>query len=320
MNWADILGPAALLPLLAATLRLAMPIILAAAGECLAERAGVFNLGLEGTMLLGAVSAFLATHHTGQPLVGAAAGATAGVLTAALVGLFVVRAGVDQVITGISVVLLGTGLSAFVYLHVFGITGTPPRVSGTEPLRVPLLADIPGLGPVLFAQSPLVYLSAGIVLVLWWVMRHTSFGLSVRAAGDKPEAADAAGISVHRTRWVGLLVSGGTAGLAGALVVDGLGLFQEGMTGGRGWVALAVVILARWNPLGAVVGGLMFGLVDAVQLRVQAATGGTATAVPYELFQALPYAVTLVLVVAATVWFRRGGEPRALGVPYFPAR
>lgn len=320
MNWADIIGPAALVPLLAATLRLAMPIVLAAAGECLAERAGVFNLGLEGTMLIGAISAFLATYATGQPLAGAAAGAVAGVLTASVVGMFVIRSGVDQVITGISVVLLGTGLSAFLYLHAFGITGTPPRISGSEALRIPLLADIPAVGPVLFAQSPLVYLSAGIVLALWWVMRHTSFGLSVRAAGDKPEAADAAGISVHGTRWIGLLTSGATAGLAGAMVVDGLGLFQEGMTGGRGWVALAVVILARWNPLGAVAGGLMFGLVDAVQLRVQAATGGMATAVPYELFQALPYLVTFVLVVAATIWFKRGSEPRVLGVPFFPAR
>lgn len=320
MNWADVIGPAALLPLLAATLRLAMPITLAAAGECLAQRSGVFNLGLEGIMLLGALAAFLAVDATGQPLVGGAAGAGAGVLTAALVALFVVRSGVDQVITGITVVLLGAGLTSFVYLDVFGVSGTPPRIEGAEPWNVPLLSAVPGVGTVLFRQSPLVYAAVAVVLALWWVMRYTAFGLSVRACGDRPEAADAAGVRVGRVRWTGLLVSGATAGMAGALMVDGLGLFQEGMTGGRGWVALGVVILARWNPLGTVAGGLMFGFVDALRLRVQAASGGTSTDVPYELFQALPYLVTLVFVVVITVWFKRGGEPRVLGTPFLPTR
>lgn len=128
------------------------------------------------------------------------------------------------------------------------------------------------------------------------------------------------GVSVPRTRWSTLLIAGAAAGMAGALVIDGLGFFQDGITGGRGWIALGVVILARWNPLGAIAGGFMFGLVDAFQLRVQAASGGQATSVPYELFQAMPYAVTLLAVIATTVWFSRSNSPKALGVPFVPAK
>ncbi|WP_072814387.1 ABC transporter permease [Rhodococcus zopfii] len=320
MNWSDVLGAGALVPLLTAALRLAMPIVLAAAGACLAERSGVLNLGIEGQMMMGAVAAFVTTYYSGSPLLGAAIGAAAGVAVAAVVGAATITMGIDQIITGISVVILGSGLASFLYLQTFGISGTPPRTQGTGPIEIPVLSDLPLLGPVLFSQSPLVYLSIAIVVALWWVLGRTAFGLSVRAAGENPDAADSVGVSVPGARWAALLVSGATAGLAGALVVDGLGFFQDGITGGRGWVALGVVILARWNPLGAMAGGFMFGLVDAFQLRVQSASGGQATVVPYELFQALPYAVTLIAVVVTTVRFRRSNAPTALGTPFVPAK
>lgn len=320
MNWSEVLGADALIPLLTAALRLAVPIILAAAGACLAERSGLMNLGIEGQMMVGAVAAFVTTYYTGQPLLGVVGGALTGLLTAVIVGCLTITMAIDQIITGISVVILGTGLASFVYLQVFGRTGTPPRIEGTAPLDLPVLSDIPVLGPILFSQSPLVHIALLLVVALWWVLSRTAFGLSVRAAGESPDAADSVGISVQRTRWITLLISGATAGMAGALVVDGLRFFQEGITGGRGWIALGVVILARWNPLGAMAGGFMFGLVDAFQLRVQAASGGQATSVPYELFQAMPYMVTLIAVVATTVWFARGNAPKALGVPFLPAK
>ncbi|TCN54991.1 simple sugar transport system permease protein [Rhodococcus sp. SMB37] len=320
MNWSEVLGVGALVPLLTAALRLAAPIILAAAGACLAERSGLMNLGIEGQMMVGAVAAFITTYYTGQPMIGAVAGAVAGLLTAVLVGYLTITMAIDQIITGISVVILGSGLAAFLYLQVFGITGTPPRIEGTAPLDLPVLSDIPVLGPILFSQSPLVHIALLLVVALWWLLSRTAFGLSVRAAGESPDAADSVGISVARTRWITLLISGAAAGMAGALVVDGLRFFQDGITGGRGWIALGVVILARWNPLGAMAGGFMFGLVDAFQLRVQAASGGQSTSVPYELFQAMPYVVTLLAVVVTTVWFARGNAPKALGVPFVPAK
>ncbi|MBM7457732.1 ABC transporter permease [Rhodococcus coprophilus] len=320
MNWSDVLGAGALVPLLTAALRLAVPIILAAAGACLAERSGLMNLGIEGQMMVGAITAFVTVYYTGNPLFGAVTGALAGLLTAAVVGYLTITMAVDQIITGISVVILGTGLASFLYLQVFGITGTPPRIQGSTPVDLPVLSDIPAIGQIVFSQSPLVYAALLLVVALWWVLSRTAFGLSVRAAGESPDAADSVGVSVPRTRWITLLISGATAGMAGALVIDGLGFFQDGITGGRGWIALGVVILARWNPLGAIAGGFMFGLVDAFQLRVQAASGGQATSVPYELFQAMPYAVTLVAVVVTTVGFARNNAPKSLGVPFVPAR
>lgn len=320
MNWSEVLGAGALVPLLTAALRLAVPIILAAAGACLAERSGLMNLGIEGQMMVGAVTAFVTVYHTGQPMLGAFTGAVAGLLTAAIVGYLTITMAVDQIITGISVVILGSGLASFLYLQAFGMTGTPPRIQGTTPLDLPVLSDIPVLGPIVFSQSPLVYVALALVVALWWVLSRTAFGLAVRAAGESPDAADSVGVSIPRTRWITLLTSGAAAGMAGALVIDGLGFFQDGITGGRGWIALGVVILARWNPLGAMAGGFMFGLVDAFQLRVQAASGGQSTTVPYELFQAMPYAVTLLAVIATTVWFARSNSPKALGVPFVPAR
>jgi ABC-type uncharacterized transport system permease subunit len=319
MNWADVIGPGALISLLAATIRLAAPIIVAAAGESVCQRTGVFNLGLEGYLLMGAITSFITTVATGSPWLGVLVAIGTGLAMALLVGLLIIGAGVDQIITGITVVLLGTGLSSFLYLRVYGISGNPPQAHGTGTWHVPGLSRIPGVGTVLFQQSPLVYIAVAAALVAWWALRGTAFGLRARAVGDSPLSADEVGVSVRGTRWTGLLVSGATAAFAGAMVVDGVGLFRDGITAGRGWIALALVILARWNPLHATFGGVLFGFVDALQLRVQAASGGVQSAVPYELFSALPYVATLVVVIA-TARLRRSQEPRMLGVPFTPTR
>lgn len=316
MNWGDVLGPSAILPLLAATLRLAVPTVLAAVGETAAERGGVYNLGLEGTMLLGAVTGFVVQDTTGSPTVGAMAGVGAGLAAGVLVAVLTVELQIDQIITGIALTILGGGLSAFIYLDRYGLATEPPQVDGFRRWSIPLLSDLPGVGVVLFRQSPLVYVGLLFVIAVAWTLTKTSFGLALRAAGEHPEAADAAGHSVRRLRWIGLLISGGMTGLGGAVLIDSLGLFREYVTAGRGWVAVAIVILARWNPVGAVAGGVLFGFVDALQLRVQAASGGVETGVPYELFQALPYLVTLGVVVAATIRFGRSGAPAALGHPF----
>lgn len=316
MSWEAVIGPAAILPLLAAGIRLAMPIVLAAVGECFCQRTGVINLGLEGIMLAGALSAFGAEYSTGSPLIGALAGVGAGLVFGAIVAALVVEARIDQIIVGISIVLLASGITSFAYLDVFGVTSSPPRVQGWPLWEVPVLSDLPGVGVVLFRQPPLVYAAVGMTLVVWWLLARTRLGLSARAVGERPDAAEAVGVSPRRVRWIGVLLSSGMTGFAGAVLISSLGLFQDGVTAGRGWVAVAIVVLARWNPLGAIAGGFAFGLVDAFQLRVQATSGGVDAAVPYELFQALPYIMTLAVVVLAAMRFRRDAQPAALGTPY----
>jgi ABC-type uncharacterized transport system permease subunit len=320
MNWAALIGPAALVPLFAAAFRLAIPMILAAVGECAAQRGGVYNLGLEGTMLMGAVAAFLAAERSGSPLLGAFAGTVAGIVTGCLVAMLTVGLRLDQIIVGIAVTILGGGLSSFLYFNAYGFTSSPPSIRGFARWDIPVLGDIPGIGVVLFQQTPLVYASAALAAVVVYVLTRTTFGLAVRAAGQAPEALEASGRSVASVRWAGLVISGGMTGLAGAVLVDGLGLFREYLTAGRGWVAVALVILARWNPLGTVAGGFMFGLADALQLRVQAVSGGVESAVPYEFFQALPYLATLTVVVTATIRLRGSREPAALGQPFVRSR
>lgn len=317
MDWGSILGPAALIPLLNAGIRLAMPTGLAAVGEALCQRAGVLNLSLEGVMLSGALASFLGTHYSGHAWVGVAAGVGAGMAMAALMALLSVTFKTEQVINGIVIVILAGGATSLVYDKLFGVTSTPPRFDTLPSLKIPLLGSIPGVGSVLFDQNVLVYVSVVAVGSVWWILYRTRFGLSVRAAGERPDAVDAAGVSVDRIRWYALLASGAMAGLGGAvLIVAQLGLFRDNITAGRGWVAIALVIFGRWSPLRVTAGALLFGLTDALQLRIQAAGGGVGTGVPFELFQALPYIVTIAVVVAATAGARGDAQPKALGVPY----
>jgi general nucleoside transport system permease protein len=317
MDWGAILGPSALPSLLNAGIRLATPTALAAVGETFCERAGVLNLGLEGMMLMGALGSFLGAHYTGNPWVGVLAGMAAGVALAALKALLSVTLKTEQVINGIAVVLVAQGFTSFVYGKLFGVTSSPPRIRGTPVVRVPGLSEIPGIGAVLFEQNILVYVSLALVLGVWWMLFRSRFGLSIRAVGESPGASDAAAVSVDRMRWLAVLFCGAMAGLGGAvLVVAQLQLFANNVTAGRGWVAIALVILGRWNPLLVLGGAFLFGLTDALQLRVQAAGGGLNAAVPYELFQALPYVVTLVVMTVSAVRARRDAKPAALGVPF----
>jgi ABC-type uncharacterized transport system permease subunit len=317
MDWGAVLGPAALPSLFNAGVRLATPTALAAVGESFCERAGVLNLGLEGMMLMGALGSFLGAHYTGDPWLGVLAGMAAGVALAAIKAFLSVTLKTEQVINGIAVVLFAQGFTSFVYGKLFGVTSSPPRIEGTPVARVPGLESIPGVGPVLFRQNILVYVSLVLVVGVWWLLFRSRFGLSIRAVGESPAAADAAAIHVARMRWLAVLTCGGMAGLGGAvLVVAQLQLFANNVTAGRGWVAIALVIFGRWNPLLVVGGAFLFGLMDALQLRVQAAGGGLNAAVPYEFFQALPYLITLVVMTVSAVRASRDAQPASLGVPF----
>jgi ABC-type uncharacterized transport system permease subunit len=313
VNWSAIIG----IGLFASALQLAMPTALAAVGEAFSERAGVLNLGLEGMMLGGALASFAADYYTGSAAVGALTGVGVGALLGALKAFLSVTLKTEQVINGIVLVIFVQGVTAFAYERLFGSGQSQPEIASLHAVRIPGLASIPWVGPVLFQQNVLLYISFVLAAGVWLLLMRTKFGLSVRAVGESPAAADSVAVRVDRIRWLALLVCGAMAGFGGAVLVIGdVSLFGIGITAGRGWVAIALVIFGRWNPLIVFGGALLFGLTDALQLRIQAVSGGTNAAVPYEVFQALPYLLTLVVMVLATVAAKRNPQPAALGIPF----
>jgi general nucleoside transport system permease protein len=316
MDWGEIFGPGALTVLLTTAVAFAMPTALAAVGETVAERSGVLNLGLEGMLLSGALASFLVAYYVGSVVLGTLAGVAIGVGLGALMALLSVTLRTEQIINGIAIVLLAQGLTTFLFEKLFE-GEEQPTVEGIPDLDVPLLSDIPGVGEVLFQQNALFYVAVALALGVSLLLVRTRFGLSVRAVGESPAAADAAAVPVARTRWLALLICGGMAGMGGAVLVLGqLNVFDTNVSAGRGWIAIALVIFGRWNPLLVLGGAFLFGFTDALQIRVQAVSGGVTSTVPTEVFAALPYVVTLVVMVAATVWAGRDAQPSALGVPF----
>ena len=253
---------------LATTLRLSTPLILAAGGELLAERTGVLNIGLEGFMLSGAFFGFLGTYLTGSFLAGVACGILAGIIFAAAMAFLSIRLRADQIVVGIGINILALGVTSFVFREVF--SGPQVLLDRPHPWEWPLLSRIPGVGQALFAQPGWVYFALVVVVAVWFVLQRTAWGLSMRATGELPEAADTAGSSVFRNRWIATLAAGGLAGAGGSFLSIELGVFIEGMTNGRGYLALAAVIFGRWRAPGVLLACLLFGGADALQLRLQA--------------------------------------------------
>lgn len=296
----EILSVTFLIGLLAATLRVATPLIFATVGEVLTERAGILNLGIEGIMFFGAftgfaVAALLADAAVpGYLWMGLLAAIVSGLLMGLLMGFFSVTLGVNQHVAGLGITLLCTGLSLFGFRFVFGEREVLPSIDPFGQVRV--LADIPLLSP-LFQQYGLTYLAYFVVVPLaWWLLYRTSFGLEIRVVGENPEAADAAGVNVFRTRYIVLMLGGALMAVGGAfLSLAQLGAFTPGIIAGRGWVCIALVIFARWDPVRALLGALLFGGVFALQLRLQ--TQGFD--LPFEFFLALPYLVTIVALALA---------------------
>lgn len=313
MTWSGVLG----VGLFSAGMQLAMPTALAAVGEAFTERAGVLNLGVEGMMLSGALAGFASEYYSHSAAVGVLAGIGVGALLGALQVFLSVYLKTEQVINGIVIVIFAQGITAFAYERLFGTAQVSPEVPPLRHVRVPGLGSIPGLGPVLFDQNVLFYVSLVLVLGVWLLLYRTKFGLSVRAVGESPEAADSVAVHVFRVRALALLVGGAMAGLGGAvLTVGDINLFGVNVTAGRGWVAIALVIFGRWNPLIVLGGAFLFGITDSLQLRIQAASGGTNAALPFEVFQALPYLLTITVMVLATVAAKRNPQPAALGIPF----
>jgi ABC-type uncharacterized transport system permease subunit len=285
-------------------------LVFAAVGELIAERAGVLNLGLEGIMLVGAVSGFLAVQSTRSLAVGVAAALLAGGALAILHAVLTVSLRANQIVSGLALVIFGTGLSAFLGRDV---VGDPPRAE-FESVSIPLLADIPGLGRILFQQNLLVYAAYLLVPAVWILLFRTRLGLHLRSVGENAATADAMGVGVFRLRYAAVVAGGALAGLAGAyLSLARTPGWNEGMTAGRGWIAIGLVIFARWNPLGALLGAFLFGLMESLNFQAQA-VGITLS--PF-LLGMLPYLFTIVaVVVAAVAAGRRLAAPAALGIPY----
>jgi simple sugar transport system permease protein len=276
---------------LAAAIRLAVPVAMAALGELITEKSGVLNLGVEGTMLCGALAGYLFTLASGDPWLGLLGGLVAGGFCGALLAILMVAVRANQIVTGLAFTLLASSATTYLYERSYVIGQSPPRI---QRLGMP----------------PLVALVLVVLAMVWFVLNRTTAGLVLTAAGEAPEAADALGYRVTRIRTAATVIGGALGGLAGAMLVCGpLGLFVQNVTAGRGWVALALVVFGRWRPVLCVLGALLFGVCDAVQLRLQ----GTATAVPYEVFLALPY---LVALAALMLRARDSRTPRSLAVPY----
>lgn len=292
---------------LAAGLLLATPILLAALGELLVERTGVLNIGVEGMMLTGAFAAAVVAETSADAALGALAGMAAGVAVGALFAWAALVLGTDQIIVGAAINLLALGGTGASYRALFGTTGAALVLPTLPALPLPGIAAIPGIGPVLAAQNGLVYLGLVLVPALAFLFRRTGLGLRLRAIGDHPRAAASLGYGVRRYKIAVLLIAGGLAGLAGAtLTLAATNTFVEGVTAGRGFVALAVVVFGRWSPAGVLAGALVFGLVNALQFQLQAAS----VAVPHQVALMLPYLVTLAVLVAVP---GRAAAPRALG-------
>jgi simple sugar transport system permease protein len=313
MDWAAIFG----VGLFSSGLQLAMPTALAAVGETFSQRAGNLNLGLEGMMLIGAFTSFVGAYYGGGPVTGVVAGIAAGMLLGALMAFLSVQLKTEQVINGIAIVIFAQGITAFAFEKSFGLSGTTPQLSPLRTLHVPLLGSVPWIGEALFQQNALFYFSIAVIAVVALALRYTRLGLSVRAVGESPAAGDAAGVGVDRVRWFGFLLSGAMAGLGGAVLIVGqVNVFILNITAGRGWVAVALVIFGRWRPLLVALGALAFGILDALQLRIQSSSGGTNSGIPYEVFEALPYVLTLAVMIASTIWSKREAQPAALGIPF----
>ncbi|KAA3647035.1 MAG: ABC transporter permease [Chloroflexi bacterium] len=325
MDWSQVLQWGFVIALVTAGIRLAVPVLLAVLGEIITERSGILNLGLEGIMIVGAAGGFMTAYYleTG-PLAGLAgswsawlglgAGMLAGMAMGLLMAVLSITLHVDQVIAGVTLVLFGHGLADYFYRLQF--SSLTARVTGLEQISIPLLSDIPVLGELLFRYDPTVYLTVFLVFLTWFFLFHTTWGLNIRSIGEHPAATETSGINVNLGRYAATLIGAGLAGLGGAtLTVVQLGLFREGITAGRGWIAVALVIFARWRPGLALVGALLFGLADALQFRIQALSQverGVGT-LPYEFLLMLPYLLTLIALL-----YRRGRRdaPAALGIPY----
>lgn len=300
-SWIDLFGTG---------LRFSVPLVFAALGGIWSERAGVFNIALEGSILSGAFGAALAAFFFQNALAGLGGGLLAGGLTGLLLALMTVRLAINQLVAGIAINMLVLGMTSFLARVAFSGQGASATVPGFAAVPLPGLSQIPVIGPLLFNQDVLIYTMYVMVPFAWFLLFRTSWGLNIRAIGEYPRAADSAGLNVRRIRFLSVVGSCMVASLGGCyLVLSQVFLFTEHMSAGKGFIALAALILGRWNPVGALTACLLFGLADALQLRLQFGHPG----VPYQIFIILPYVASIAALV---IFAGKVRPPAAIGVFY----
>ncbi len=296
--------------LIGATMRMATPIIFATLGEILSERAGVLNLGIEGIMLMGAMTGFLVTFTSGSIWLGVLAGAGVGMLLGLLMAFLAVYLGLSQHVSGLGITLFATGLAMFIYRLHFGSPTVPPIIQPFKQITIPLLSKIPVIGPGLFTQYSLTYIAWLLIPALSILLYKTKIGLKIRTVGENPVVADTVGVNVLLTRTLCLVAGGALMGIGGAfLTLAHQNMFLIDVIGGRGWVAIAMVIFGNWDPLKGTFGALIFGFLDALQLRLQ----GLGIAVSFHLFLMIPYLLTIVALISVS---RKASIPASLLKPY----
>jgi len=301
-----------LVSILVATIAAGTPLVFAALGELVTEKSGVLNLGVEGMMLVGAIAAFAATAATGNPWTGVLAGIFAGAGMALIFAVLTLTLMANQVAAGLALSLFGVGLSAFV-----GKSYESVSLAASAPLTIPLLADIPLAGPVLFSQQPLVYVSWAAFAGVAWFLYRSRTGLVLRSVGEAPKSAHAIGYSVISIRYLATLFGGAMAGVGGAfLSLFYTPLWVENMTAGRGWIALALVVFATWRPARVMIGAYLFGGVTVAQFFAQ----GEGAAIPSQFLSMLPYLATIVVLVLISRNLNtiRLNAPVSLGKPFHP--
>lgn len=306
----DLFQASILVSVAAATIRIATPLLLTALGELVAERSGVYNMGLEGMMLMGAFTGYLAAYESGSLWVGVAAAGFTGAMMALVFAILVISLKVEQIVTGLAINLLGAGLSTYWLRSAFAGDGQTPTIPFFANVPIPILSDIPILGPILFDQKLLTYLAFLLVPVIWFFLFRTRYGLIVRCAGDNPKALDVKGVRVGLVQYAAVVFGGLMAGLGGAfLSVGSATRFVPDMTNGRGWLAIIIVIAGLWRPYSILAATLVFSFLDALQLQIQ----GVGIAIPYQLMLMMPY---VAAIVALMVRRSRASAPSMLGVPY----
>ncbi len=294
-----------------AAIRIASPLIFATMGELICERAGVLNLGIEGIMTVGAFAGWFTVYAGGDLWFGVLVAALAGGLFGLLHGFLTVPLGLSQHVTGIGITLLATSITYFSYRLLLPEVTSPPKIEPFQALAIPVLSDIPVIGPALFNQTPLTYLAFVLVALVAWIFYRTPIGLALRAVGENPSAVEAQGISVTAMRMGAVVVGSALMAVGGAfLTMSAFNSFFFEMINGRGWVCIALVVFGSWRPGKALAGAILFAAFDAYQVRLQQVTGGV---VPYQVFLMMPYVLSILALIAVA---RRASYPKALMIPY----
>ena len=310
MDWSKVLNEVFILGFLTATVRMAAPLLLTALGGVFTARVGIINIALEGMMLMGAFTGYYGAYLTQSPYIGAVFGALGGALIGLILAFISVTVGANQVVAGTGINIFALGFTSYLLNVAFGIGGRPSAVPSFPVAPIPVLSQIPVVGPVLFQHITLVYLAFLLVPAVWYVLFRTPFGLTMRAVGEHPKAVDTLGGNVIRIRYICTIISGLFAGLGGAFLSIGqLSVFMENITAGRGYIALAAVTFGKWNPVGVLGASLLFGAADGLQLRLQA----VGLRVPYQFLIMLPYVLTMIMLAGVV---GKAVPPAAMGKPY----